>query len=251
MRQLLNFLAILAAFAINVYTNLAPPSGRTIGEISNTKFAEVIIIPANYAFAIWGLIYLALIGFAIYQALPNQRNNPYLGKIGYLLVISNLAQIAWVFLFSYQLVTLSVVAMLAIWFPLLMIYLRIGYKRVSKQNRRFIHDPISLYFAWISVATIVNIAIALYQINWSGWGLNDQMWTVIMLSIAAFIAAIANITRLDTAFLLVVVWALVAIAVHRADMLIIVTTAGALALALLLLLLLQILRPSSDKESFL
>ncbi len=58
LRQWANLMAIIAAFGINVLANLAPFNGLTIGEISNTVFRDVKIIPANYAFAIWGLIYL-------------------------------------------------------------------------------------------------------------------------------------------------------------------------------------------------
>ena len=73
LRQWVNFLAILAAFGTNVWANVAPLSGLTIGEISRTFFSNVLIIPANYAFAIWGLIYLGLISLAIYIVLPNHQ----------------------------------------------------------------------------------------------------------------------------------------------------------------------------------
>ena len=244
MRQLSTFIAIIAAFLINLWANLAPPNGVTIGELSNTVFSEVLIIPANYAFAIWGLIYLSLIGLAIYQALPSQRHNIHFEQIGYLLVISSVAQIAWIFLFGYQLITLSLIAMLIVWLPLLIIYLRLGiaYRAVSRQNRWFIHYPISIYLAWISVATIINFAVTLYKLNWGGWGLNATTWTMIMLSIATMIAITANLLRNDTAFVLVILWALVAIAARHGDKLLVISTAGGLAIILLILLLLNMLR---------
>ena len=244
MRQLSTFIAIIAAFLINLWANLAPPNGVTIGELSNTVFSEVLIIPANYAFAIWGLIYLALIGLAIYQALPSQRHNIHVEKIGYLLVVSSVAQIAWIFLFGYQRITLSLIAMLIVWLPLLIIYLRLGiaYRAVSRQIRWFIHYPISIYLAWISVATIINFAVTLYKLNWGGWGLNATTWTMIMLAIATMIAIAANLLRNDTAFVLVILWALVAIAARHGDKLLVISTAGGLAIILLILLLLNMLR---------
>ena len=246
-RQLLNLLAILAAFGINIWSNLAPANGVTIGEISNTVYQDVLITPANYAFAIWGMIYLSLISFAIYQALPSQRHNPYLEQIGYLLVASSVAQIAWVFLFQYQFVFSSLVAMILILVPLLTIYLRLGiaYTEVSRTNRRLIHFPISIYFAWISVATIVNFALTLYKFEWSGWGISPFVWTVVMLVIATIIAIAANLLREDTTFLLVVLWALIAIAVRHVNILPLVTVAGGLAIILLILLLLRILNSRS------
>ncbi len=244
LRQILNLTAILAAFGINVLANIAPFNGLTIGEISNTFFREVLITPANYAFAIWGVIYLGLIAFGIYQVLPAQRQNLSLRRMGYLLVLASLAQIVWVFFFQYRLFTLSLVAMVAILLPLIEIYLRlgIGYERVSKREKWFVHIPLSIYLAWISVATIVNVALTLYNLGWSGWGISAEVWTAIALITGAAIAAIVSLQRADVAFVLVIVWAFVAIAVRQANILMIAATAGGLAIALVLLLLLGLLR---------
>lgn len=244
LRQFSNLIAVLAAFGINVLANVAPPNGLTIGEISNTFFREVLITPANYAFAIWGVIYLGLISFGVYQVLPAQRQNPHLRRIGYLVVLASLAQIAWVFLFVYQLFTLSLVAMLAILLPLIGVYLRLrsGNQRVSRQEKWFIHIPLSIYLAWISVATIVNVALTLYNLRWNGWGISPQVWTVIALIAGAAIASTVAIRWADVAFVLVIVWAFVAIAVRQGDMPLIAVTAGLLAIALILLLLFGVLR---------
>lgn len=244
LRQLLTLLAILAAFGINVLANVAPIQGLTIGEISNTFFREVLITPANYAFAIWGLIYLGLISFGIYQVLPAQRENPRVRQISYLLVLASLAQIAWVFLFQYRLFTLSLVAMLFILLPLIASYLRLRMSngRISRQEKWFVDIPLSIYLAWISVATIVNVALTLYNLGWNGWGMSPEVWTAIALSAGAAIAATVTIQQADIAFVLVIVWAYIAIAVRQANLLLIATTAGGFAIALVLLLIFTVLR---------
>lgn len=238
-RQLLNLLAILAAFATNILANIAPIGGLTIGEISNQIFGDVLITPANYAFAIWGLIYLGLISLAVYQALPKQRENATLRRMGYLLVLSSLAQIVWVFAFQYRLFALSLLAMLGVLLPLIGIYLRLGIalRGVSWQDRWFVLRPVSIYLGWISVATIVNVALVLYGWGWRGDTLGGQGWTVIMVIIAALLAATVNIRRYDASYPLVIVWALIAIAVRHADTLAISSTAGGLAIALFLLVI--------------
>jgi hypothetical protein len=238
-RQFLNLSAILAAFSINVLANLAPINGLTIGAISNTFFREVLIIPANYAFSIWGLIYLGLISFGVYQVLPAQRHNLYLRQMGYLLVLACLAQIFWVFLFQYRLFTLSMVAMLGILLPLIGSYwrLEIGKQTVSRVQKWLIHIPLSIYLAWISVATIVNVALTLYSLGWNGWGISPQVWSAIALITGAAITAIVILRRSDIAFTLVIVWAFVAIAVRQAAQPLIALTAVGLAIALVLLLL--------------
>jgi hypothetical protein len=237
-RQWINLSAILAALGINVYTNINPPNGITIGEISNTLFKDVLITPANYAFAIWGVIYLGLIAFGIYQALPHQRQNKQLRKIGYLIAIASFAQIIWVFLFQYGFFTLSVIAMLVILLPLMAIYLRlgIGKERVNRNKRWLVHIPLSIYFAWISVATIVNVATALYSISWNGWGISPQFWTVIMLVVGGAIAAIIIRQRRDIAYPLVYVWAYIAIAIRQFNYPLIAVTASGVGFVLWILL---------------
>ncbi|NES76999.1 MULTISPECIES: tryptophan-rich sensory protein [Okeania] len=241
-RQWANLIGIIAAFFLNVYVNLAPPGGKTIGEISNTVFQDVLIIPASYAFAIWGLIYLGLISFGVYQVLPAQRENPILQRCGYFLVGASLAQIVWVFLFQFQLFTFSVLAMLGILGCLICLYLNLGisYERVPKKDKWLVHYPISIYFAWISVATIVNIASALHYLGWNSTGQVAIVWTIIMLIIGAIIAGIINMQKQDIAYPLVFVWALIAIVIRHLDMPIIAVTAGILALGLVVLVCVKV-----------
>lgn len=252
LRQFCNLGAILAAFAVNVLANIAPINGLSIGEISNKIFGEVLITPANYAFAIWGVIYLGLITFGIYQALPSQRQNPSVRRIGYLLVLASLAQIAWVVLFQYRLFALSLVAMLGILLPLIASYLRLGIGKrwVSRVEKWFVHIPLSIYLAWISVATIVNVALVLYNIGWNGWGISAQTWTVMALVVGAVITAIATLQRADIAYTLVIIWAFVAIAVRQMNQPLIAITAGGLAFILVLILFWSTLRPRKSSLNF-
>ena len=216
-RQLITLAAVVIAFIVNVLSNIFPLNGLTIGGISNTLFKDVLIVPANYAFAIWGLIYLGLFAFAIYQVLPSQRENSNLRKTGYLLTIASVAQSIWVYLFLSRLFVLSVIAMLLILIPLIVMYLRLanGTTPASRPEKWFIRYPISIYLGWISVATIVNIASALYINNWNGFGIPAQTWTVIMVIIATIIAAIALLQGQDIAYSSVTVWALIAIAIKH------------------------------------
>jgi hypothetical protein len=244
LRQFLTLIAILAAFGTNVLANVAPFSGLTIGEISNTVFKDVLITPANYAFAIWGLIYLGLISLAVYQVLPAQRQNSSLRRIGYFLVLASLAQVAWVFFFQYRLFTVSLVAMVGILLPLIGAYqqLGVGRDRISRMDKWLVFMPLSIYLGWISVATIVNVALVLYNLGWQGWGISPEVWTAIALVAGAAIAATVSIQRADIAFVLVIVWAFIAIAVRQANISLIAITAGGLAIALVLLLVVRVLR---------
>ena len=246
-RQVTTLVAVLGSIAINTISNVFPLNGVSVGELSNTLFASVQIIPANYAFAIWGLVYLGLIALGIYQLQPSQRENPRLRRSGYLLAIACIAQCAWIYMFLARLFPLSNLAMLGILIPLMVMYQRlgIGRERVSRQERWFIHLPISIYLGWISVATIVNVATGLYSIKWDGWGIAPSVWTVVMMTIASVIAAVMSIQRRDTAYVLVIVWALVAIAIRQANTPLIMVTGWVLAIVLMGINLVNELRPHS------
>ena len=237
-RQLATLTAIIGTFVVNVVSNIYPIQGLSIGEISNTFFADVLIIPANYAFAIWGVIYLGLFALGIYQFLPTQRHNGYFRKTGYLLVIASIAQILWVYLFLSRLFALSVVAILLILVSLIAVYVRldIGRQRVSQRRKWFVHVPISIYLGWISVATIVNVASWLYLEKWDGWGISAELWTAMMLLGAFVIAAFMVIQGRDFAYTGVTVWALVAIAIKHWNNSLLRNVALILAIALVLMI---------------
>ncbi len=239
LRQLATITAILGTFIVNVLSNVSPLNGLSIGEISNSVFSNVLLTPASYAFAIWGLIYLGLIALGIYQLLPAQRRNPTLMRMGYLLVWACLAQVIWVFLFLSRLFPLSLVAMLGILLPLILIYLRLGenQQRILRREQWFIHRPISVYLGWITVATVLNVALTLYDLNWGGWGISPSIWTTIAIIVSSAIATTAAIQRQDAAYTLVIVWALVAIAVKQQAVPIISITAIVAAIILAVMVL--------------
>ena len=66
--RILAAVALAATLVVNFLANALPIAGRTTGEISNGF--PVLFVPAGYVFAIWGLIYLGLIAFVVYQFLP-------------------------------------------------------------------------------------------------------------------------------------------------------------------------------------
>jgi hypothetical protein len=241
LRQITTLATILGSIAINSISNKFPLNGINIGTLSNTLFNSVQILPANYAFAIWGLIYIGLIAFGIYQLQPAQRRSPRLRRGGYLLALACLAQCAWIYLFLARLFPLSTIAMLGILVPLAVMYQRlgIGQQHVSRQMLWLVDIPISVYLGWISVATIVNVAIALYSLNWNGWGIASPVWTVVVMAVSATIALLMLIQRRDRAYALVIVWALIAIAIRQANTPLIVGAGVILATALTLLSLVK------------
>jgi benzodiazapine receptor len=215
-RQLLNVLAVIVTIGINGLANALPLNGQTTGEISD-RF-QVYFVPAGYVFSIWGLIYIGLVAFAVYQALPVQRQNPRLRGIGYMFALSCLANIIWLFLWHYEIFPLTLVAMGALLLLLIVIYLRLDINRaqVPTAEKWLVHIPFSIYLGWITVATIANVTSVLDYLNWSGWGISPEVWTVIVLSTGVAIASAVSLTRGDVAYMLVIMWAFSGIAIKHA-----------------------------------
>lgn len=228
-RQWANLIAFLFTVIVNGLANALPLNNQTTGEISDSF--QVFFVPAGYVFSIWGLIYLALAAFVIYQLLPAQRQNSALRSIGYWFVISCLANGVWIFFWHYGYFALTLVAMLVLLISLIQIYLRlnIGKSRVSAAERFLVHVPFSIYLGWVTVATIANVTSLLDYLGWAGWGIAPEMWAVIMLVVATLVSLAMAWLRADVAYLLVIIWALVGIAIKQADSALVANTAWVVA----------------------
>ena len=213
---LVNIFATIIALTVNVLASTLPLNGKNTGAISD-QF-KVLFVPAGYVFAIWGVIYIGWIAFAIYQALPSQRDNARLQRIGWLYALSGVLNAGWLFTWHYELFPLSVVVMLALLVTLIAIYLRLdnGRVQVSTAEKWCVNIPFSVYLGWISVATIANITDLLYYWHWDGFGIAPELWAVIMLVVATALALAMTLMRGDVAYLLVLVWSFIGIAVKQA-----------------------------------
>jgi hypothetical protein len=96
--------------------------------------------------------------------------------------------------------------------------------------------PFSIYLGWITVATIANVTSLLDYLGWNGWGIWPEWWAVIMLVAATIIASAVSITRGDIAYVAVIVWAFVGIALKHSDTMIVTVAAWAAAVVVALTL---------------
>ncbi len=215
-RQIAVILSILVTIVVNTLANALPLNGLNTGQISD-RF-EVYFTPAGYVFSIWGLIYIGLIAFAIFQALPSQRENPRLRATGWWIVLGGLANSVWIFLWHYEIFPITVVAMLVLLLTLIITYLRLGINRVkvSRAEKLAAHLPFSIYLGWITVATVANITSLLDYLQWNGFGIPPVTWMWIILGAVLVIAVLMNFTRRDVGYTLVILWAVAGIALKHA-----------------------------------
>jgi hypothetical protein len=215
-RQVSVVVTIIATLVVNIMANALPINGLNTGQISD-QF-QVYFVPAGYVFSIWGVIYLGLIAYAIFQALPAQRNNPHLRKTGWWVTLGGLANITWIFLWHYEQFPLTLIAMLVLLGTLILTYLGldIGKSKVKAGERFTTQLTFSIYLGWITVATVANITDVLDYIGWNGFGVAAEIWMGIVLAAVLVIAILMSLTRRDIAYAAVILWALAGITVKQA-----------------------------------
>lgn len=213
--QISNGIALVSTVIINYLSNTGAINNTTIGEVSQDLHS--LFTPAGYAFAIWGFIYLLLLGFIFYQGrslFVQVRDDEFVLKIGWWFVISCVANSAWVFLWLYGYTGLSCVFIFLLLFSLL--------KIVMNNDMELWDAPISViallwwpfvfYSGWVTVASIANVSSYLTKIGWSGFGMSEEAWTIFMIIVALIINLVVTWTRNMREFALVGAWALMAIA---------------------------------------
>lgn len=243
-----NIVALIAVVLMNALASGLPVGGRTTGEISAQY--ESLFTPAGYAFAIWGVIYIALLAFVVYQALPARRQNVKLAKISKPWIASCGFNIIWVFLWHYDFIVLSLLAMLGLLLSLVAIYRELGIAVAPASNGRklFVHLPFSIYTGWVSVATLANISAVQVATGWSDLWLSEQDWTLLKLAVAGAIGATYICRRRDIAATLVVAWAAWAISVKQADTPAVAGAAATLTGIALLLVIFEGVRILADRR---
>lgn len=215
LRQIANLVTVIIALMVNILASTLPLNGQNTGEISD-RF-QVYFVPAGYVFAIWGIIYIGWIAFVIYQFRSSQKESPRLRRLGYLFALSNLANAAWLFAWHYNTFGLSVLIMLTLLGLLIASYLRleVNHVSVSRAERWSVDIPFSVYLGWITVATVANVTDWFYLVEWNGFGIAAQTWAAIMIAVASLLGLLMTLTRKDAAYLFVLVWSFVGIALKQ------------------------------------
>ncbi len=217
--QVLNLLGFLLVMVLNGLANTLPINGYTTGELS--ALYPNLFTPAGLTFSIWGLIYLALFGFVLFQAkgLFNQKAHPKaVNLIGLWFFISCLANSGWILAWHYRLVWLSVLLMLLLLFSLITIYrnLGIGIRPAQALEKWLVHAPFSLYLGWTSVATIADVTAFLVHIGFNGFGLPPHFYTAALIIAATLVGLYLLNKNMDLVYAAVLLWAFFGIYYKRA-----------------------------------
>ncbi len=217
--------ALVAYIAMTVVNWLAGSTsvlgGKNTAAVSDS-FPN-LFAPAGVTFAIWGLIYL-LLGlfffrmFEIWKPKKSAVSNRTLNQVIVMFTASSLLNMVWLLAWQYNLMALSVVVMVGLLLTLIRINQLLASDSYDIKEYALLKLPFSVYFGWITVATIANISAWLVSFGWNGWGMSEGFWMVGVLLVGAAIAMAGLIKNKDWAYGAVFVWAYAGILLkHLAD----------------------------------
>ncbi|MEE4177531.1 MAG: hypothetical protein V2I46_08475 [Bacteroides sp.] len=202
----INLLAFVFMIIINYLANALPLNGKTTGQLSDQY--PNLFTPAGITFSIWGVIYLLLLVFIVIQLWETQQK--LVSSLGWAFVISALLNGLWIVAWHYDRTGLSVLIMLGLQASLIFINKQLAGMPFSISKLAF-----GIYLGWICIATIANITALLVSVNWGGWGIQPQVWTIALIATGAVIT-MATMYRLRNPWLaLAVIWAFAGIIIKR------------------------------------
>lgn len=215
-RTKLALLATLIVLAVNAAANIVPLGGLNTGQLS--ALYPTGFTPPGYVFGIWSIIYLGLIAFSIaaFRALPRTRAR--IDRIIGPYLLNAVGNSAWIFVWHFRMVLASVVVMLFILATLIVIFWRLRALQRPTWGEFLVVDGVfSLYFGWITTATLVNFATLFYDWGFYPFGNSMDGWALISVCTAIAVYVWMGAVTRDVVYCAVFLWAATGIFVGGAS----------------------------------
>ena len=205
----------LVAYIVMLVVNGLGGSTTLLGGLDTAAVSDSfpnLFAPAGLTFAIWGLIYL-LLGlfffrvFEIWRTKKMAVTNTVINRVLVLFTLSSLLNTLWMFAWQYKVIWLSVILMVGLLITLIMINRELAHKAYGWKEYALTRLPFSVYFGWITVATIANITTWLVSLGWKGEPFSEGTWMVAVLIVGAILGFVTAIRGRDWAYLAVFAWA--------------------------------------------
>ena len=241
MSRIIPILSLVVVLIVNFLANFLPIGGRTTGEVSEAY--PTLFTPAGFTFSIWGVIYVFLIAYVIYQYLPRNREDRTFDRINRHFVVNCIANTFWIFAWHYELITLALLLMAVILGSLIGIYRHVLPGKIAGfRDKLFVRVPFSLYFGWITVATLANISVEQSVIGMDNWIMTKTVWVFVELALAGAIATVMVIRYRDPIFGGVVAWAAYGITERQTETPEVAGAAAAIMILVLVILIIEGIR---------
>jgi hypothetical protein len=211
-RKLAVLLGFAAMVTVNYLAAMGKINGTTPASISN-KYPS-LFTPEPYTFSIWGLIYLLLAVYVLFQLFSKEFNRDgRKTKTAFWFSLSCIVNIGWIFTWHYDQILVSTIAMVVLLYCLTRILSLVSGANHAFGNLIGLELPFGLYTGWITVATVANISVFLVSLGWDGFGLAPFIWLIIVLLIATFIAVSTTRDTKNVAYPAAVIWGFIGILV--------------------------------------
>jgi len=217
-------------FCVMVSINYITSSG-SMGAVafSNTAIANthpVYGLPIGWAFSIWGIIFLLLGLYTVYQVVPSERGGGLgcerIGSIRVPVLGVQALNAAWLFLFGWEQYWLAFV-IIVLYDVLLFVTirrLRINYfvsiagqsRAQSLRTKLLVATAFSVHAGWVTVASVLNVQVNALEEGW----LPSAGFSVGLLGVACAIACMVVFVNADVPYALASVWALGGVAANQA-----------------------------------
>lgn len=212
--KVFNTFAFIIMITVNFFANNLPLNKISTGAVSDSY--PNLFAPAAVTFLIWLVIYFLLACFVIYQfGSAGGKKDELIQRIGPYFIISSFANAAWMFSWHYKNIVLSIVLMLIILICLAIIFIRIGNTNISHKEKIFVKLAFTIYFGWITVATIANLTVLFVSLGFDALGIAGQVWTIFAIILGMAIGGYIVLRERNVFYGLVIIWAYIGILVKH------------------------------------
>ena len=206
---------LVGVFAGAMVLNGLAGSTTVLGGVDTAAVSDSfpnLFAPSGVTFAIWGVIYALLVAFIAYtfgwgRSKRSVVPTSVVSEMMRLLTINLALNGVWILAWQYKVMWLSVVLMVAILWTLIRLVDQV--RQYDLRGREYVlaRLPFSIYFGWITVATVANITTWLVSIGWDGAGIRQGVWMVAVLLVAGTIGIVTALRNHGWAYMAVFVWA--------------------------------------------
>ncbi len=211
--------------------------GLDVGAVSAEN--GTLVVPADYAFVIWSPIFLLCLAYAVYQALPANRENPLLRRVGWFSAGAFFSNGLWEILFPARQFLLAQVVIVGIFALVALAYLGVLHESrgrvLSGSERWLVTLPLGLLFGWITAATLVSFATTFVALGLLQGGSGEAvlgaalLLTGGLLASAVLLAGRVGPLQGNLAYATAVMWALVGVVINQYDASLLTTGAALVA----------------------
>jgi hypothetical protein len=174
------------------------------------------LAPAGPAFSIWSLIYIGLLAYTVWQALPAQRADARQQAVGGWIAVSMVLNGLWLVTARFLTLWLTVIVIALLVAVLARVIVLLGRFPAKNLADRILTDGANgLHFGWVTIATVANTAAWFTQIAPADWADHADVWAVAVLVVVAVIGVAAALVTGRIAPALATAWGLVWLAVGR------------------------------------